>query len=66
MTSNAFLQMCKKKDGVEDETLKLANENIKLAQQLEEDATKYTEDVNPTFQEQQIIATQCIETIEAR
>ena len=57
MTSNAFLQMCKKKDGIEDETLKLANENIKLAQQLEEDATKYTEDVNPTFQEQQLIAT---------
>ena len=49
--------MCKKKDGIEDETLKLANENIKLAQQLEEDATKYTEDVNPTFQEQQLIAT---------
>ena len=31
MTSNAFLKMCKKKDGVEDEALKLANDNIKLA-----------------------------------
>ena len=38
MTSNAFLTMCKKKDNVEDETLRLANENIKLAEQLEQDS----------------------------
>jgi|Transcript_2759 hypothetical protein len=31
MSSTIYLQMCKKKDGIEDETLKLATENIKLA-----------------------------------
>ena len=66
MTSNAFLTMCKKKDNVEDETLRLANENIKLAEQLEQDSKNYIENVNPLFEEQREKAAQMLEQIEAK
>merc|ERR1719469_1838211 len=66
MSSNAYLTMCKKKDGIEDETLKLANENIKLAEQLEQDHKNYTENVNPLFEEQRDRAGQMLELIEAK
>ena len=37
MTSSHYVKMCKKKDAIEDEALKLATENIKLAEDLEGD-----------------------------
>ena len=66
MTSNAYLTMCKKKDHIEDETLRLATENIKFAEQLESDSQNYTENVNPLFEEQRDRAAQMLEQIEAK
>ena len=41
MTSNNYIKACKTKDGIEDETLKLATDNVKMAEDLEGDLQIY-------------------------
>ena len=51
MTSENYLRICKKKSTFEDQALKLSNENIKVAEQLEGDLQVYTETVRPLYEE---------------
>lgn len=51
MTGSHFVKMCKKQDAMEDEALKIATENIKLAEELEGDLQIYKETVHPLFEE---------------
>ena len=41
MTSNHYVRMCKTKDNMEDQALKTATENIKMAEDLEGDQQIY-------------------------
>ena len=51
MTSNNYIKACKTKDNIEDETLKLATNNIKMAEDLEGDLQIYQETVHPHYEE---------------
>ena len=55
--------MCKKKDALEDEALKLAADNIKMAENLEGDLQIYQETVHPHFEEQSEKATELMEQV---
>ena len=52
MTSNHYVRMCKTKDNIEDQTLKTATDNIKMAEDLEGDQQIYSETVHPHYVEQ--------------
>ena len=52
MTSSLYVRFCKLKDGIEDQTLFTANENIKDAEDLEGDLQVYNETVHPLYEEQ--------------
>jgi len=51
LTSHASIKLLKQKESLEDQALRTANENIKLAEQLESDAQVYAETVHPRFEE---------------
>ena len=51
MTSNNYIKACKTKDNIEDDTLKLATNNIKMAEDLEGDLQIYQETVHPHYEE---------------
>jgi len=51
MTTPGYLSMCRKKDIVEDKTLKLAKENIEETENFEEAQQIYTETIIPNFEE---------------
>jgi len=63
MTSSHYVKMCKKKDAIEDEALKLATENIKMAEDLQGDLQVYQETVHPLFEENREKATHLIEQV---
>ena len=52
MTTPHYLAMCRKKDIVEDKTLKLAKDNIQDAEELEEALGLYNDTIMPNYQEQ--------------
>ena len=66
MTSNQYVRFCKQKDGIEDQTLKKANENIQYAEDLEGDLQVYTETVHPLYEEQRDQAKDLLNTIESK
>lgn len=66
MTSQHYTKMCKKQDSIEDQALKLATENIKVAEDLEGDLQIYTETVHPYYEEQRNKASQLLEQVEAK
>ena len=66
MTSDQYVRFCKQKDGIEDQTLKKANENIQYAEDLEGDLQVYTETVHPLYEEQRDQAKDLLNTIESK
>ncbi len=52
LTSNSYMKMRRLKDDAEDQSLKLARENIQVAVDLESDLSVYQETVHPLFEEQ--------------
>ena len=49
MTTPSYMAMCRKKDIVEDKTLKLAKENIEDTENLEEAQQIYNETTLPNY-----------------
>lgn len=50
-TSANYVRVCKVKDNLEDQTLKVATENLRTAEDLEGDLQIYQETVHPNFAE---------------
>ena len=64
LTSNSYMKMRRMKDDAEDQSLKLARENIQVAVDLESDLNVYQETVHPLFEEQQEKVGQLVDKIE--
>lgn len=64
MTTPDYLAMCRKKDIVEDKTLKFAKDNMKEAEGLEEAQQIYNETILPNYQEQKEKASELVAKIE--
>ena len=65
-TSQSYVHLLKHKDGIEDAAIKLASDNIKMAESLEEDLQIYNETVHPHFEEQRDKAKDLVEQLEAK
>ena len=66
MTSNHYVTINKHKDGLEDQALRTATENIKQAEDLEGDLQIYKETVHPLYVEQRDKTAALIEQVEAK
>jgi hypothetical protein len=66
MTSQQYVKFCKLKDGIEDQALFIANENIKDAEDLEGDQSIYNETVHPLYEEQRDKAKELIVIVEGK
>ncbi len=64
LTSNSYMKMRRMKDDAEDQSLKLARENIQVAVDLESDLNVYQETVHPLYEEQQEKVAQLVDKIE--
>lgn len=61
-----YVKMCKVKDKLEDATLLKANENIKVAEQLEERLTAYNEVGHAAYETSKEKASELVDAVEAK